>query len=50
MFYFSYATVDINSGYDQFGWLTIGLKNKRYFCGIVLQWYICFSPMSYIQT
>ena len=26
MFYFPYSTVDINSGYEQIGWLTTGLK------------------------
>ena len=26
MFYFPYSAVDINSGYEKFGWLTTGLK------------------------
>lgn len=51
-FYFSLLlTSSRYSDYDQFGnKLTTGVKNMSPFCGIVLQWCVCFSPRSQIHT
>ena len=42
MFYFPYSTVDINSGNEQIGWLTTGLKIWDIFVALFYN-YISFS-------